>query len=58
MNIDSVIKKLNEFKKISKSFKGKCELVDFNDSSFTIKVDFNDNANEQRHVIGFNASAT
>ena len=52
MDIDSAIEKLNEFKKIAKKFKGECELVGFNESSFTFRVDFNRD-NEDRKLIGF-----
>ena len=52
MNIDNAIEKLNEFKKIAKTFKGECELVGFNDSSFTFKVEFSkDNSSTKK--IGF-----
>ena len=52
MDIDSAIEKLNEFKKISKKFKGECELVGFNDNSFTFKVEFHkDESNVKK--IGF-----
>lgn len=52
MDIDSVIEKLNEFKKISKKFKSECELVGFNDNSFTFKVEFSKDEPERR-PIGF-----
>lgn len=52
MNIDSAIEKLNEFKKIAKKFKGECELVGFNESSFTFKVEF-DKDEPERRPIGF-----
>lgn len=55
MDIDSAIQKLNEFKKISKKFKGECELVGFNDNSFTFKVEFGKNEQERR-PIGFSCS--
>lgn len=52
MDIDSAIEKLNEFKKIAKKFKGECELVGFNESSFTFKVEFG-NDEPERRPIGF-----
>ena len=52
MNIDNAIKKLTEFKKLSKKFNGECELVGFNDNSFTFKVEFGSEGKEKQ-PIGF-----
>ena len=55
MDIDSAIKKLNEFKKIAKKFKGECELIDFNENSFTFKAEFGKDEPERR-PIGFSCN--
>lgn len=57
MELNNAIDKLNLFKKIAKKIIpndfGKCELVNLNDDSFTIKVIFNDNKNGHNSIIGF-----
>lgn len=51
MNLNAAIDKLEKFQKIAKSFKGKCDLVDMNEESFTIKVIFKKDS--KKTPIGF-----
>ena len=56
MDIDNAIAKLNEFKKVAKKISGECELVGFNENSFTFKVQFGKKDDEIKPIVGFNAS--
>ena len=54
MDIDAAIAKLKEFKKVSrKSGIGPCDLVGFDDGSFTVRVKFGDEAPCRKPVLGF-----
>ena len=52
MDIDSAISKLNDFKKMSKKL-GECDLVAFNDNSFTVKIQFGEDKPDRCRVVGF-----
>ena len=57
MDLELAIKKLNQFKKMSKSL-GTCDLVALDENAFVVKVQFdNGTSNTHKPVLGFNTSA-
>lgn len=58
MNIDAAIAKLKEFKKASKSSGiGPCDLVGFDDKSFTVRVRFGEEPPAVKPILGFAGGA-
>lgn len=54
MDIDAAIAKLSEFKKLaSSSGTGTCDLVGFDDGSFTVKVKFGEDVPQRKPILGF-----
>ena len=54
MDIDNALIKLNEFKEIAQKIKGDCELIGFTDDSFTFKIQFGKNKDDDhKTIIGF-----
>ena len=55
MEINNVIAKLNEFKKVADMI-GACDLVGFDDTSFTVKVKIENDVPERIKVTGFSSA--
>lgn len=53
MDISKAIDKLSEFKKIADAGIGECELVDFDEDSFVVKVNFRNDRPERKPILGF-----